>query len=91
MTQLITNTISRRERDNHLWMVIAFMAGIVFTAALAQFIAGTNYGFPGLKANSIAPVHYDFPTPSFQPDNDSMVSPEHGLVYACPEGKGRLA
>ena len=47
MTRVITKAIPDTERSTRLWMILAFIAGMVFTAVLAQTLVAANNAFPG--------------------------------------------
>jgi len=76
-------------------MVIAFVAGMVFTAVLAQTLLAADNAFPGLKRAPIMPrtsgdhgINAPFPAPDYG-------SPAHkniyGLVHACPGREAMLS
>ncbi len=70
------------ERSTRLWLILAFIAGIVFTAVLAQTLVAVNTA-------PASPGDHDTLTPGTIPDNGYLVKRNiYGLVYACP---GRAA
>jgi hypothetical protein len=72
-------------RSTRLWMILAFIAGIIFTAVLAQTLVAVNKVFPE------SPDNHDSLTPVTIPvDGYLVISNIHGLVYACP-GREALA
>jgi hypothetical protein len=67
------------ENSRRLWMFLAFIAGIVFTAALLQTLAAADAVSPA------SPGHHDPLTPVTVPADGSLVQRDfHGLVYAFP-------
>ena len=56
------------ERSTRLWMILAFMAGIIFTAVLAQTLVAANTVFPA------SPGDHDSLTPVTVPDNGYLVT-----------------
>jgi hypothetical protein len=80
------------EHSARLWMMIAFIAGIIFTAVLAH----TLYTMRNNSNN----IKHELFTPSSSEDNESLTPgtiPDDGylvnghiyrLVYACPRAGG---
>jgi hypothetical protein len=86
MTRVITKAISDTERSTRLWMVLAFIAGIVFTAVLAQTLVAANTVFPASSGD------HDSLTPGTIPDDGYLVKRNiYGLVYACPGREAMLS
>jgi hypothetical protein len=70
------------------WMIVAFIAGMVFTAALAQTMITANKDFPGTRQLPASSGERDSLTPAPMPDDDYLLDSDiYALVYTCPEWK----
>lgn len=89
----VIEPIAQTERNNRHWMAIAFLAGMLFAAALAQNIcAGGGYlnslktpslGMPGDRSNL---------SPAALPDDGYTFDiTYYRLVHACPGREAMLA
>jgi len=74
------------ERSTRLWMIFAFIAGMVFTAVLAQTLVAANTIFPA------SPGDHDSMTPGTIPTDGYLVKTNiYRLVYACPNREAMLS
>jgi hypothetical protein len=86
MTRVITKAMPATERSTRLWMIFAFIAGMVFTAVLAQTLVAANTGMPAPSGD------HDSLTPPAVPDDGYLVKGDiYGLVYACPGREAMLS
>lgn len=86
MTRVITKAIPDTEHSTRLWMIFAFIAGMVFTAVLVQALVAVNTVLPA------SPGHHDSLTPATIPDDGYLVKKNiYGLVYACPGREAMLS
>jgi hypothetical protein len=66
------------------WMIIAFIAGVVFMAALAQTLAAANRDYPGFKTEPASSGEHDSLAPAPMPDDNYPSDTSlYGLVYGC--------
>ncbi len=88
MTQVITKAISNTERSTRLWLILAFITGMVFMAVLAQIVVAVPTVPPGSKYRPAVPASSgdnDTLTPDTIPDSGCLVKNNaHRLVQACP-------
>jgi hypothetical protein len=91
MTQVVVNTIQNTARSTRRWMIFAFIAGMVFTAALAQTLAAANTDVPGIQSEPAFSGDHDSLAPAPMPD-DNYISERnlYGLVYAFPSREAML-
>jgi hypothetical protein len=88
MTQVITRVISNTEHSTRLWLMLAFISGMVFMAVLAQTVFAVQTAPPGSKYRPAVPASFgdsDTLTPDIIPDGGFLVKNDtHRLVQACP-------
>ena len=82
MMRAVTESIVLKERHNRRWMIITFIAGMVFTASLAQTISERS-GVFHLPKSTLAPSVYD--------DSCTVDITYYRLVHACPGREALLA
>jgi hypothetical protein len=86
MTRVITKAMPDTERSTRLWIIFAFIAGMVFTAVLAQTLAAANTLFPASSGD------HDSLIPGTIPTDGYLVKKNiYGLVYACPGREAMLS
>ncbi len=79
MMRVITKAMPDTERNTRLWMIIAFIAGMVFSAVLAQTLAAADTVFPASSGD------HDFLIPGTIPADGYPVNENiYGLVNARP-------
>jgi hypothetical protein len=88
MTRAITKATSNTRRGNRLWLVLAFISGMVFTIVLVQTVAAVPTVTGGSDHGPVVPASdgdHDSLTPGIIPDSGYLVYPgQYGLVHACP-------
>jgi|WetSurMetagenome_2_1015567.scaffolds.fasta_scaffold946382_2 hypothetical protein len=84
----MVKTIQNTARSTRQWMIIAFIAGMVFMAALAQTMMTANKDFSGTRQLPASSGEPDSLTPAPIPDDNYLLdSHVYALVYTCPEWK----
>jgi hypothetical protein len=88
MARIVTRLIQDTERSTRLWMMLAFIAGMVFTVVLVQTIVTVNAVSPGFKHGPVTPASsgdHDSLVPDTVPDI-GYIAHEYigGLVHARP-------
>jgi len=85
----MVKTIQNTARSTRQWMIIAFIAGMVFMAVLAQtMMTAANKDFSGTRQLPASSGERDSLTPApIQDDNYLLDSDIYALVYTCPEWK----
>jgi len=88
MARIITRLLPDTERSTRLWMMLAFMAGMVFTVVLVQTMVAVNTVSPDFKHGPVTPASsgdHDCPAPDTIHDTGYIVDENrYGLVYARP-------
>ena len=80
------STISNTARSTRRWMTIAFIAGMVFTAVLAQTLVAVNKDYSGDGYKPASSGEHDSLTPAPMPDEHYILDSDiYGMVNACPE------
>jgi hypothetical protein len=82
MMRAVTESIALKERNNRRWMIIVFIAGMVFTAALLQTISERSGVFHRPKATL---------TPAVNDNGGTVDITYYRLVHACPGREALLA
>jgi len=73
-------------RSTRLWMILAFIAGMVFTAVLAQTLIAVNRVTPATSGD------HDYLAPATVPVDGYLVQKNgYGLVYAWPAREAMLS
>jgi hypothetical protein len=86
-------TVSRQNTAGHTrrWMLISFIAGLMFTAALAQYMGAASSNIPGSIDLPGTSQDEDFITPAPTPEDDYLINSYfYRLVYTCPQGEARI-
>jgi hypothetical protein len=91
MKQIIADSTQNTATHTRRWMLISFIAGLVFTAALVQSIETANaYDSSSIDSPGSLPGNESF-TPAQMPDNNYLInSYYYRLVYTCPKGEARI-
>jgi hypothetical protein len=83
------------QRSTRLWIILAFVAGMVFAVALAQTVVAAHQVAPGFQPGPVTPASsgdHDPPVPGTIPDTGYMVQKNtYGLVYICPGRKATIS
>ena len=84
----MVNTIQNTAHSTRQWMIIAFIAGMVFTAALAQTMMTANKDYSGTRQLPASSGERDSLTPAPMPDDNYLLDSDlYALAYTCPEWK----
>ena len=81
------NHVENTSRAARRWMLFAFMAGMAFTAALAQTLTGAGSQAEGIKYQPDSAGEHEL-KPANLPGDNYLDNNLYGLVGVCP---GRTA
>jgi hypothetical protein len=90
MIQVIAASKQNTAGHTRRWMLISFIAGLVFTAALAQYLAAANSDVQGSIDLPGTSQDHHFIAPAPTPDYYLINSYCYRLVYTCPQGEARI-
>jgi hypothetical protein len=82
------NAIQTTTHSTQQWMIVAFIAGIIFAAVLAQTVMMENKDFSGTRQLPASSGEQDSLTPALIPDDNYLQDFNlYALAYTSPEWK----